>query len=513
METIIRGRYLIRDASIGEAGVEQNAAVFVKDDIIVDTGSFLEIRDEHPDAVIIGNDHQLVMPGLIDAHTHGRGLSFLQRGIGYDFLENSLLDWAFAIDLPAELNAQLTTVRHLRNGCTMLHHNEMGRVNDPDAFHKAAAAIQVYRGMGIRSAYSPGIRDINFLAYDDEAFYASLPDELKKFAFPLVFFDKEKARQNYFELFERLYAEFNNGTSSVFPGPSWAHGASDEYLTRVKQRADELGGLPIHIHTLQTAHQRAYGMRKYGKSLLMHLDDLGLVDEHLTLGHAVYVDEADIALLARNQASITHHPSCNFAMRNGIAPVYFMQRAGVNVAMGMDEKAFNDDEDAVSELRMIYYVNRLSDFDLGNTPALSPYQVLAMGTCNAARCLGLGNRIGRLIPGMKADLITLDLKEMMEDPWVAPDLDICKMFIHRGRGRHVKNVIIDGKLVVDEGVIKTVDIDTLYKEVRDFASRGQTPVQRAYAEGLKSIKPYLHNWYRGLGDFPRDPFYKVNSRS
>ena len=80
-------------------------------------------------------------------------------------------------------------------------------------------------------------------------------------------------------------------------------------------------------------------MKKYGKSLLKHLDNLGLVDEHLTLGHAVYVDEADIELLAHKKASVTHHPSCNFAMRNGIAPVYFLQQAGVNVALGIDEKA------------------------------------------------------------------------------------------------------------------------------------------------------------------------------
>ena len=134
MEYIVRGRYLIPDATTGEAGVRQNAGVFVKDDKIEEIGSFVEIRDAHRGAVIIGSDQQMIIPGLIDAHSHGRGLSFLQRGVGYDFLENSLLDWAFAIDLPAELNAQLTAVRHLRSGCTMLHHNEMGRVNDPDAF-------------------------------------------------------------------------------------------------------------------------------------------------------------------------------------------------------------------------------------------------------------------------------------------------------------------------------------------------------------------------------------------
>ena len=200
-------------------------------------------------------------------------------------------------------------------------------------------------------------------------------------------------------------------------------------------------------------------------------------------------------------------------MRNGIAPVYYMQKAGVNVALGIDEKAFNDDEDAVSELRMIYYVNRLSGFDLGNTPALSPYEVIAMGTCNAARSVGQAGKIGRLAPGMKADLITLDLKEMMEDPWIAPDLDIAKMFIHRARGSHVRNVMVDGKLVIEEGAFKTIDVEALYAEVRAYADKGLSPQQRAYAEGLRSIKPYLHKWYSGWADFPRDPFYKVNTRT
>ena len=85
---------------------------------------------------------------------------------------------------------------------------------------------------------------------------------------------------------------------AAFIWPKWVQGSTDDFLVRVKSRADELGKLPIHIHTLQSPYQKAYGIRKYGKSLLGHLDDLGLVDDNLVLGHAVYVNESDIQLLA-----------------------------------------------------------------------------------------------------------------------------------------------------------------------------------------------------------------------
>ena len=512
METLVRGKYVFTDAALGPAGVLTGAAVLVSGSEIAAVGPYEALRRDHPQAALLGGPDCMVLPGLIDAHTHGRGLSFLQRGPGYDFLENALLDWAFAVDLPAELNAPLTALRHLRNGCTTLHHNEMGKVSDPDALAKAETALRAYRQAGIRAAYSPGIRDENFLAYDDQAFFATLPPHLQEFARPLVFFDKVKAREDYFALFEQLYAKWNGGLTRIFFGPSWAQGASDEYLLRVKERADALGGLPVHIHTLQTPIQRAYGLRRHGKSLLMRLNDLGLVDEHLTLGHAVYVDQADIELLAEKGASVTHHPSCNFAMRNGIAPVVPMVRAGVNVALGIDEKAFNDDEDAIGELRMIFYIHRLSGFDLEDTPALDPYQVIAMGTRNAARCLGLGDEVGALRPGMKADLITLDMAEMTADPWASPDLDPGLLFIHRARGRHVRDVLVDGQAVVVDGAVQTIDVEALYREVRACAEKGLTPAQRAYAERMREIKPYVQRWYRSWADFPREPFYAVNSR-
>src|SRR5207249_408615 len=106
--------------------------------------------------------------------------------------------------------------------------------------------------------------------------------------------------------------------------------------------------------------------------------------ENLTLGHAIWVTEEDIDRLATRRASITSHPSCNLGMRNGLAPIYLMHRRGVNVAMGLDDKTINDDEDAIMELRMLHKLHRVPDYDL-RTPALDAYDVLGMGTLNGAR--------------------------------------------------------------------------------------------------------------------------------
>jgi len=177
---------------------------------------------------------------------------------------------------------------------------------------------------------------------------------MRKFAHALVSYDKEEIIERYIELFDELHNRYNGENTRIIFGPSWVQGCTDDFLLRVKERADELGKVQIHIHTLQTPVQKAYGIKKYGKSLLFHLDDLGIVDQNLTLGHAVFLTDEDIDLLASKNASTTHHPSCNLAVRNGISPVYYLCRAGVNVALGIDDKGINDDEDAIMELRLIH---------------------------------------------------------------------------------------------------------------------------------------------------------------
>lgn len=512
MSYLIRGSCVFTDAKLGAYGVLKDAAVYITEDTIREIGSYTALPSKYPDAVEIGGADHWVLPGIIDGHHHGRGLTFLQCGQGYDFLENALLDWFYSVGLPPELAAQIVAWKHIRSGSTTVHHNAMPDVWDGKTLETACRGLETYRKIGMRVAYSTGIRDTNYLVNNDEAFYQTLPPHLREFAKPLIFIDHERAIRDHFDIFHSIYKTYNNGLTNIFPAPGWAHGATDEYLRETKAVADALGGLMIHIHTLQTAHQKAYGMERYGKSLLMHLADMGMVDEHLVLGHAVWANEDDIDLLACRRASITHHPSCNLLMRNGITPIYYMHKAGVNIALGLDEKTFNGDDDAISELRMIFCLHRLSGYELDQTPALSPYEILAMGTNNAARVLGLENKVGRLAVGMKADLITVDTEVIMNDPWTFPDIDPGTAFIHRARGAHVQNVMINGTLVMKDRQSTTMDIDALYHEIRTAANKGLTPEEKRFADFLAEIKPYEQRWYAHKTDFPKEPFYHVNAR-
>src|SRR5207247_9731934 len=114
--------------------------------------------------------------------------------------------------------------------------------------------------------------------------------------------------------------------------------------------------------------QEAYRGRRHGKPALPWRDEVGLGGTNGTCGHAIHVTQGDIELMGRRGASVTNHPSCNFIMRNGITPVMQMRKAGVTVAMGLDDKTINDDEDAVMELRMMHKVHRLSTYDLNEPP-------------------------------------------------------------------------------------------------------------------------------------------------
>jgi 5-methylthioadenosine/S-adenosylhomocysteine deaminase len=345
-----------------------------------------------------------------------------------------------------------------------------------------------------------------------EELIETLPPDLREAARPFVFFDKEAFADEYFRLFDELYDTYNNADTRILLAPCWAHGASEKFLHRVRAKADERGGVMIHMHLLQSPVQKAYGLRRHGKPTVFWLDDLGLVESNVVYGHAIHVTAAEIELMGRRRVSVTSHPSCNFIMRNGITPVVPLRAAGVNVAMGLDDKTINDDEDAVMELRMMHKVHRLHSFDL-TAPAPSAYEALEIATVNGARAAGFAGRVGALLPGMKADAILVDLDRVARDPWLDPDLDIADAFVERAMGSDVATVVVGGRVVIEDRRPQTIDVDGLYREVRAFCAKGLTPEHRARADFLARVKPYAQAWYAGWHQGMVDqPFYAVNSR-
>jgi 5-methylthioadenosine/S-adenosylhomocysteine deaminase len=217
-------------------------AVVIVDGTIRETGPFAAITSKYPGISVVGDGTQLLMPGLVDAHSHGRGLSPIQKGVHNDFLENALFDWAYMPTLPPELTAAMCALRHLRSGCTLLHHNGFDD-DGVEGARRAHIAIRTYLSTGIRLAFSPGVRDESKLAMGGEEFIETLPPDLRVGARPLVFFDKESLADSYLHLFDELYETYNDKDTRILLAPRWAHGASEEFLRRVRAKADERGGV------------------------------------------------------------------------------------------------------------------------------------------------------------------------------------------------------------------------------------------------------------------------------
>jgi cytosine/adenosine deaminase-related metal-dependent hydrolase len=188
---IMRGRHAITDARRKAAGVIDDGAIAIRNGTIAAVGKYRDIRRAHPDARVLGDGTQLLMPGLIDAHSHGRGLSPIQKGVPTDFLENALFDWAYMPVLPPELTSALCALRHIRTGCTTLHHNSFDDEGKAGA-ERAHRSVRTYLETGIRLAFSPSIRPLNRLALDDAAFWHTLPADLKEWSEPLVEFPLNK---------------------------------------------------------------------------------------------------------------------------------------------------------------------------------------------------------------------------------------------------------------------------------------------------------------------------------
>src|SRR5246127_545525 len=277
---ILRGAYAITDPRLGPAGVIPEGTVAITGGKVVETGPFAAIAPKYPDARVLGDRTQLLMPGLVDAHSHGRGLSPIQKGVHNDFLENALFDWAYMPILPPELTAALCALRHLRSGCTLLHHNGFDD-DGPEGARRAHVAIKTYLSTGIRLAFSPGVRDESKLAMGGEEFIDTLPPDLRVGARPFVFIDKEGLADSYFRLFDELYDTYNNTETRILLAPCWAHGASEAFLRRVWANADESGGVMIHMHLLQSPVHKAYGFCRHRKTTVFWLGDFGLVGRHV----------------------------------------------------------------------------------------------------------------------------------------------------------------------------------------------------------------------------------------
>lgn len=509
MALLVYGKYLLTDPNLGEEGILEDSALFVENDIISEIGDYKVLKEKYPYAKIVGSDKEIVLPGFIDSHSHGWGLTPLQAGSGYDFLEKWVLDLALNINIDPYLNACYSAIKHIESGCTTIHHYHNSK-NPQNAENEIANIIKGYKDVGIRFALSLGVRDQNKFTYDDENFFPKLPVGLKEKFSTAMNIDKKQVMEDYFILFDKIFNKYNGDNYKVFFGPMAPQWCSDELLMAIQDRCKYYNNAKIHLHVLQTVLQKAYGLKRYGKSLVSHLYDIGLASPNVTYGHAIWLTSEDMELMADTQTSVTHHASCNLNMRNGIQPLMALKDKGVLVAIGLDDKGINDDEDYIQEMRLIHKLHRVSGFDF-DTPKLSAVDIIKMATINASHVTGFSNITGTLKKGKKADMSLVSLINILE-PWIDDRISLLEAFIHRAKGTDVQSVIVGGQLVMHNKDFLNINKQELFKEISASASKGLSEDQKKMGILLNELKPYVFNFYKEWFNQEYYPFYFMNSK-
>ena len=455
-------------------------------------------------------DH-LVIPGLINAHGHGKGITDFQRGA----LDDTLETWKFRMYPPIDnfYDTLWTSIQLLESGVTTTMHNH--NLSDPDDYEaEMISTVEAYQKSGIRLAFAPGISDQNIFIYgDNDAFVRSLPSELQVLCATIMDRMNKFGKKEYFHSIDFLKSRFQSDQIEILHGPMSPQWVSAEVLQEIKQHA-EREGLRIHIHVQQTPLQQRYGMKVHGKSLLAYLADLGFLGKNVTCGHCVWLSEEDITLLAETGTSVTHHAACNLRVRNGISPVFKMLQNDIPVSIGMDDKEFGDKKDFIEEMRLVSKLHRLSSHRLESNHLL-PIDCFRMGTEYGASVLGFSDRIGTLVPNKKADLVLLDLRPMSE-PFTFPEHHIIDVLIYRGHAVDVDTVIVNGEILVKDGIPTRIDKQEILRKLKESIPADYATAFRE-GNGLfpalrEKIAAYFDAWHEALESSTKTPYYLLNNR-
>lgn len=504
--SLIKGKYVLSKVE-DQDKVEliSDGAVFQRDGEIIDVGKYESIKARYVADEEIGSDEHIVLPGFVNAHHHGRGLSSLLGGA----LDDSLEVWIIKLleQKPADsyLDKMYGIARLIESGVTTVMYSHFPR--DPDYEAEVIGTIKAYQDGGIRVAFALGIRNQNHLVYqDNKKFLDSLPLDLatrvQKYLANIV-----PSEEQYLNLFSRLYKEYGSSPKiRILHGPIAPQWCSDDLLIRIKQSADE-HKTGIHAHMLETMYQKIYALRSFDKTFVEHLSDIKFLGPRVSFAHGVWITESDIEILAQSGASICHNPACNLRLKSGIAPVNQMLARGINVAFGMDGMALNDDEDMLQDLRLCANLHRTPG--LGK-PSPTPGQLIRMATINGAKVTLFSDQVGTLEKGKRADIILVNLKNITE-PYLHREINIVNALLSRGKASDIDTVMIDGEIVLRNRKHVRINKDEVMAGLRESLSRALKPSDIERIKLAQELRPYIFRFYHDWQESDVTPHYVYNN--
>jgi 5-methylthioadenosine/S-adenosylhomocysteine deaminase len=418
---LINARWVV---PVEPAGVAlERHAVAVRDGRIEAVLPMAEAAGRYADYLRVDLPGHALIPGLVNAHTHAA--MALMRGVADDL---PLMRWLQEHVWPIE--AKHASAQFVKDG-TLLACAEMLRggvtcMNDMYFFPEAA--LEAALAAGMRAA-------LGLIVIEFPSAYAADPEQYLAKGLAL----RDEWREH--------------PLASFCLAPHSPYTVSDATFRKVAQLAAELE-LPVHIHVHETLDEIERSVSEHGARPLQRLERLGLLGPNLIAVHAVHLEPAEIALLARHGSSVAHCPSSNLKLASGFAPVAALLAAGVNVALGTDGAASNNRLDLFQEMRSAALLAKAVARDAAAMPA---HAALHAATLGGATALGLEGRIGSIVPGKAADLaaVAFDSIELQ------PAFDVVSHLVYACGREHVTDVWVGGERVLQDGMLTRLELSDL----------------------------------------------------
>ncbi len=431
IDALIHARWIIPVEPTGTI-LEQHALAVHEGRILEVLASDLAETKYSANTVTRLDEHALI-PGLINAHGHAA--MTLMRGLADDL---PMMSWLHDYVWPTEqkwISAEfvhdgslLACAEMLRGGITCFN----------DMYFFPEETVRAVEQAGMRATV--GLIVVDF----PSAWAENADDYLNK----------------GIELHDQLH---NNTLVTTAFAPHAPYSVSDTPLQRVATYAEELD-IPIHMHVHETAEEVRQALAKHGKRPLQRLDELGLLSPRLMAVHMTELSSDEIQRCAETGVHVIHCPESNLKLASGFCPVHQLQQAGINIALGTDGAASNNDLNMFSEMRTAALLGKGIAADATAVPA---EQALRMATINAARSLGLDEDIGSLQAGKAADFIAVQLNEIETSPVYHP---VSQLVYATGRDK-VTDVWVAGKHLLKDRVLTTLDTEEILDKTQMWRSR------------------------------------------
>jgi len=397
------------------------------------------IASRYSSQTVIDTSGQVVMPGLINTHTHAPMV--LYRGLADDL---ALMDWLQKYIFPAE--AKTVTPDFVRAGTRLaaLEMIESGTTTYADMYYFEEEIARVTRDAGLRGVLGQTI--IQFPAPD-----AKTPKE-------------GLART---EVFIQEFANDDLIVPAVAPHSMYTLDSGT--LKAARSLADRTR-VPVLIHLSETSDEMKTSAEAHQASPAAYLDGLGFWGPRTIAAHGVWLSPADMTILARHHVSVSHNPESNMKLASGAARVSDMQRSGLVVGLGTDGAASNNDLDMFEAMRQAAFLAKLQTNDPRAVPAR---KALEMATIDGARALGLENLIGSLEAGKRADAIAVSMTAARQTPMYDP----LSHLVYVTRGDDVKTTIVNGRILMRDRKVTTLDETRVLADARALAEKVKAAVR------------------------------------